>query len=311
VHTGLVPAAQVAAQVAPPKPPPQQDSPVPHCAVVVQSLFEPAGHVAPVWHVLAVKPPPPASAASAQHELPVAQSPLFAQIWVTPAGHDAAQAATPPSVPLQHTWPIMQLAVPKHGTGARHVITPSAPPSTWAQVWPLGQSESEAQTCGAPAAQVAAQAVMFTVPPSPPPKPPPPKQQTSPAPQLAGLVHETAAAPLGQAAVEAAHVYVGAAPTPPETQQTWDDGQLQPVVDPSTPPPPGDDVLVVDAPPDVPFDDEWLAVGEDVPPDPLFVALPPQATATANPTATATTARVFFRLMARSLRLGEIECASA
>jgi hypothetical protein len=279
---------------------------------VVQSLFEPAGHVAPVWHVLGVKPPPPASAPSAQHELPVAQSPLFAQIWVTPAGHDAAQAATPPSVPLQHTWPIMQLAVPKHGTGARHVITPSAPFPTCAQVSPLGQSEAEAQTCAAPAAQVAAQAVRFTGPPSPPPpKPPPPKQQTSPAPQLAELVHETASAPPGQAAEEAAQVYVAAAPAPPETQQTWDPEQLQPAVDPSTTPPPGDEVLLVDAPPDVPFDDERFADVDDVPLGPLFVALPPQATATANPTATATTARVFFKLMARSLRLGEIECASA
>jgi hypothetical protein len=306
VQTGFWPIGQVAAQVPPPPPPPQHDSPVPHWAVVVQSLLDPAGQVAPVWQVFGVRPPPPASAPSAQQELPVAQSPLPAQICVVPVGHEAWQAATPPSVSaLQQTCPaVVHDAVPTQGTGARHVITPSVPPKNGVHVEPLAQSAFVVQMVGLFAGQVAMQDVMLVFPavpasPAPPRPPPPAKQHCSPAPQPAELVHPTLAAPAGHALAEAAHEYVAAAPAAPAvTQQTCEDGQLQPPAAPSRPPPTDDDA-VVEAPAEVLPDDDPLVVRELVAPGPLFVVPPPQATATAKPIATATTARAFFKFMGR------------
>ena len=305
VQTGFVPVGHVAAHVDAPPPPPQHDSPVPHWAVVEQILFEPAGHVAPVWQVFGVPAPPPASAPAAQHELPVAQSPVFAQICVVPAAHDAAQAATPPAVAaVQHTWPaVVHDAVPRQGAGARHVMMPRFPPKKGAaHVEPVGQSAFVAQTWVMPIPQVAAQDVRLTFPASPPPPPPPPpKQHCSPAPQLAEPVQATTAAPAGHALAEAAHEVVGAAPPPPSvTQQTWDAPQLHPA--PASPPPATVvDVALVVPPADVlPAEDPLLFRELEVlGPGPLFVVPPPQATATATEIPTATTARAFFKYMGR------------
>jgi hypothetical protein len=64
-------------------------------------LFEPAGHVAPVWQVF----DPPASPVAEQHESPVAQSAADPQICVDPVGHAVPvwHALAAPAAPEQQT----------------------------------------------------------------------------------------------------------------------------------------------------------------------------------------------------------------
>ncbi|MGH7732944.1 MAG: hypothetical protein ACREOE_04370 [Gemmatimonadales bacterium] len=97
---------------------PWQHTSPPHSLDEVHSVVLPDGQAVPVTHVAV---PPPPSTPAKQHLLPVAQSIAAEQTWAVPDAHEVAHVLAAPAAPAQHCWPIMQLALPVHDGGVRHV----------------------------------------------------------------------------------------------------------------------------------------------------------------------------------------------